>query len=91
MLEWSYRRSVSRLAYSMRTQKTSRPNAKHVLSPADRELMEQYGTAVVECSWVRIKEVPWSRIGGQCERLRKNTSHNYVITTNLPSAISCRC
>lgn len=46
-----------------------RPNAKRVLSPADRELLEQYGAAVVECSWVRVKEVPWSRIGGKCERL----------------------
>ena len=45
------------------------PNAKRVISPADRELMEQYGAAVVECSWVRIKEVPWSKIGGKCERL----------------------
>lgn len=31
--------------------------------------MEQYGAAVVECSWVRIKEVPWQKIGGKCERL----------------------
>ncbi|KAL1988183.1 hypothetical protein VTN96DRAFT_713 [Rasamsonia emersonii] len=45
------------------------PNAKRVLSPADRDLLEQYGAAVVECSWVRVKEVPWSRIGGRCERL----------------------
>ncbi|CRG85316.1 Ribosome biogenesis protein TSR3 [Talaromyces islandicus] len=45
------------------------PNAKHILSPADRDLLEQYGAAVVECSWVRVKEVPWSRIGGKCERL----------------------
>ncbi|KAL2441776.1 18S rRNA aminocarboxypropyltransferase [Exophiala dermatitidis] len=45
------------------------PNAKKVLSPADRELLEQYGAAVVECSWVRVQEVPWSRIGGKCERL----------------------
>ncbi len=47
----------------------SRPNAKRILSGADRQLLEQYGAAVVECSWVRIKEVPWSRIGGKCERL----------------------
>lgn len=45
------------------------PNAKTTISPADRELMEQYGAAVVECSWARVKEVPWSKIGGQCERL----------------------
>lgn len=46
-----------------------RPNAKKTISPADRELLEQHGAAVVECSWVRVQEVPWSRIGGKCERL----------------------
>ncbi|KIV96140.1 hypothetical protein PV10_00044 [Exophiala mesophila] len=45
------------------------PNAKTIVSPADRELLEQYGAAVVECSWVRVQEIPWSRIGGKCERL----------------------
>lgn len=45
------------------------PNAKQVISPADRDLLEQYGAAVVECSWARIKEVPWAKIGGKCERL----------------------
>src|ERR1700710_1252801 len=47
----------------------SSPKAKTVPSPADRELLEQYGAAVVECSWVRLSEVPFSRIGGKCERL----------------------
>jgi pre-rRNA-processing protein TSR3 len=46
-----------------------RPNAKQILSASDKELLEQHGAAVVECSWVRIKEVPWSRLGGKCERL----------------------
>lgn len=46
-----------------------RPNAKQMISAADGELLEQYGAAVVECSWARIKEVPWSKIGGKCERL----------------------
>lgn len=45
------------------------PNAKATISPADKEVMEQYGAAVVECSWARTKEVPWNRIGGKCERL----------------------
>lgn len=45
------------------------PNAKTVISPADRELLEQFGAAVVECSWVRVKEVPWAKIGGKCERI----------------------
>ena len=45
------------------------PNAKQTISPADREIMEQFGAAVVECSWARVDEVPWPKIGGKCERL----------------------
>jgi len=45
------------------------PNGKHTISPADKDLMEQFGAAVVECSWARVQEVPFSRIGGKCERL----------------------
>ncbi|RKF76106.1 Ribosome biogenesis protein TSR3 [Golovinomyces cichoracearum] len=45
------------------------PNANETISPADRKIMEQFGAAVVECSWARTKEVPWTKIGGKCERL----------------------
>ena len=45
------------------------PKAKNILSGADKGLLEQYGAAVVECSWNRVDEVPFSRIGGKCERL----------------------
>lgn len=45
------------------------PKAKHLVSPADRDLLEQYGAAVVEASWNRIEEVPWGKIGGKNERL----------------------
>lgn len=71
-----------------------RPNAKKVVSAADKELLEQYGAAVVECSWVRIKEVPWGKIGGKCERLCmadalscQSLRANLLITAN--SAVSC--
>ncbi|EMC99641.1 hypothetical protein BAUCODRAFT_119218 [Baudoinia panamericana UAMH 10762] len=45
------------------------PKAKNLLSPADRPILEQYGAAVVEASWKRIEEVPFSRIGGPNPRL----------------------
>ena len=45
------------------------PKGKKLVSRADRELLEQYGAAVVEASWKRIEEVPFARIGGKCERL----------------------
>ena len=45
------------------------PKAKTIVNPADRGVLEQYGAAVVEASWNRIEEVPWSRIGGPHQRL----------------------
>lgn len=45
------------------------PKGKKLVSRADRELLEQYGAAVVEASWKRIDEVPFAKIGGKCERL----------------------
>ncbi|TLD20211.1 rRNA processing [Venturia nashicola] len=45
------------------------PNGKTVVSRSDKELVEQFGAAVVEASWNRIDEVPFGRIGGKCERL----------------------
>lgn len=45
------------------------PKAKKIISKEDKELLEQYGAAVVEASWKRIDEVPFGRIGGKCERL----------------------
>lgn len=45
------------------------PNGKATVSPADRPIIEQFGAAVVECSWARTQEVQWSKVGGKCERL----------------------
>ncbi|KAJ5085422.1 Ribosome biogenesis protein TSR3 [Penicillium argentinense] len=65
------------------------PNAKKIVSPADRELMEQYGAAVVECSWVRVKEVPWSRIGGKCERLLPYLIAANTVNYGKPWRLNC--
>lgn len=45
------------------------PKAKSIISPADREICEQYGASVVEASWNRIDEVPFNKIGGPHSRL----------------------
>ncbi|CUM63552.1 uncharacterized protein PRCAT00001130001 [Priceomyces carsonii] len=45
------------------------PNGKSVVSPADREIVENFGSAVVECSWARLEEIPFEKIGGKHERL----------------------
>jgi len=37
--------------------------------PNDKEIVETNGAAVVECSWARLDEIPFNKIGGKHERL----------------------
>ncbi|KAI0259483.1 DUF367-domain-containing protein [Gloeopeniophorella convolvens] len=53
------------------------PNGKQVLSPADREIVDKGGLAVVECSWARLSEIPFTKIASPHERLLP-----YLIATN---------
>lgn len=54
-----------------------RPNGTTVVSNADKHLLEEFGAAVVECSWARLDDVPFGKIGGKCERLLP-----YLVATN---------
>lgn len=45
------------------------PKTKILVSPADRALMEEHGASVIECSWARVAEVPFARMGGRHERV----------------------
>ncbi|KAI0275501.1 DUF367-domain-containing protein [Russula aff. rugulosa BPL654] len=53
------------------------PNAVQVLSPADKEFIDKGGLAVVECSWARLSEIPFSKIASPHERLLP-----YLVATN---------
>ncbi|OJA15453.1 hypothetical protein AZE42_02210 [Rhizopogon vesiculosus] len=53
------------------------PKATLVMSPADREIVGRDGVAVVECSWARLDDVPFSKIASPHERLLP-----YLIATN---------
>ncbi|KUI58225.1 Ribosome biogenesis protein TSR3 [Cytospora mali] len=65
------------------------PNGKHVISPADRELMDAYGAAVVECSWARTKEVQWNKVGGRCERLLPYLVAANTVNYGKPWRLNC--
>ncbi|KEY67968.1 hypothetical protein S7711_02173 [Stachybotrys chartarum IBT 7711] len=65
------------------------PNGKHVVSPADRDLMDQYGAAVVECSWARTKEVQWNKVGGKCERLLPYLVAANTVNYGKPWRLNC--
>ena len=45
------------------------PNGRTPVSPADLSLLLEHGAAVVECSWARLAEVPFTKLGGRHERL----------------------
>ncbi|KAF8630520.1 hypothetical protein AX15_002866 [Amanita polypyramis BW_CC] len=53
------------------------PKATQVISPADRDLVLKGGLAVVECSWARLDDVPFSKIASPHERLLP-----YLLATN---------
>ncbi|KAL1871036.1 hypothetical protein VTK73DRAFT_2309 [Phialemonium thermophilum] len=65
------------------------PNGKQVVCPDDRPLIEQYGAAVVECSWARVKEVQWSRVGGRCERLLPYLVAANTVNYGKPWRLNC--
>ncbi|KAH0441896.1 hypothetical protein CcaCcLH18_01756 [Colletotrichum camelliae] len=65
------------------------PNGKHTVSPADRDLMEQYGAAVVECSWARMQEIQWGKVGGKCERLLPYLVAANTVNYGKPWRLNC--
>jgi pre-rRNA-processing protein TSR3 len=65
------------------------PNGKQVVSPADRELLDQYGAAVVECSWARVDEIQWGKLGGKCERLLPYLVAANTVNYGKPWRLNC--
>lgn len=65
------------------------PNGKHTISPADKELMEAYGAAVVECSWARTQEIQWGKVGGKCERLLPYLVAANTVNYGKPWRLNC--
>ncbi|KAI8986448.1 hypothetical protein BDB01DRAFT_720617 [Pilobolus umbonatus] len=53
------------------------PIGEKVVSPSDRKIVEEYGAAVVDCSWARVDEVPFAKIKGSTDRLLP-----YLVATN---------
>ncbi|KAF9583405.1 ribosome biogenesis protein tsr3 [Lunasporangiospora selenospora] len=53
------------------------PNGQQAVSPADREIVREHGLAVVDCSWAKLGEVPFTRLRAGHDRLLP-----YLIATN---------
>ncbi|KAI0697013.1 hypothetical protein BC835DRAFT_1405760 [Cytidiella melzeri] len=53
------------------------PKGTSPVSPADKDIVAKSGLAVVECSWARLGDVPFSKIASPHERILP-----YLIATN---------
>jgi len=53
------------------------PKGVDPVAPCDRDIIEESGLAVVECSWARLEEVPFVKIRSPHERLLP-----YLVATN---------
>ncbi|KAF8645462.1 hypothetical protein AX16_007808 [Volvariella volvacea WC 439] len=65
------------------------PKATQVVSPADRDLVEKGGLAVVECSWARLDDVPFNKIASPHERLLPYLIAANPINYGKPWRLNC--
>ncbi|KAN0055723.1 hypothetical protein ACTA71_011609 [Dictyostelium dimigraforme] len=45
------------------------PSAKQSISPADRDIVQNLGVSVVDCSWAKVDSIPFGKMKGGHDRL----------------------
>lgn len=65
------------------------PSAERVVSPADREVMQASGLAVVDCSWAELERVPFARLPRGGERLLPFLVAANTVNYGKPYKLNC--
>ncbi|KAJ3407995.1 ribosome biogenesis protein tsr3 [Chytriomyces hyalinus] len=65
------------------------PKGKSYVSPADREIILEHGICVVDCSWARLGEVPFSKIASPHERILPHMIATNPVNYGKISKLNC--
>ncbi|KAG8199579.1 hypothetical protein JTE90_009416 [Oedothorax gibbosus] len=65
------------------------PAATKCVGPQDKEIIEEHGAAVVDCSWAMLEQTPFSKMKGNNLRLLPYLVATNPINYGKPCSLSC--
>ena len=65
------------------------PQGTTSISPADKEILEQHGMSLIDCSWARLEEIPFRQMQSGHHRLLPFLVAANTVNYGKPSKLSC--
>mmetsp|Transcript_25151 Transcript_25151/g.69514 ORF Transcript_25151/g.69514 Transcript_25151/m.69514 type:complete len:329 (+) Transcript_25151:43-1029(+) len=65
------------------------PRATVALSPSDAPILERSGLSLIDCSWARLDEIPWSQMAAGHHRLLPFLVAANTVNYGKPSKLTC--
>eukprot|EP00934_Nitzschia_sp_Nitz4_P009464 Nitzschia sp. Nitz4//scaffold4_size323378//34584//35171//NITZ4_000618-RA/size323378-processed-gene-0.329-mRNA-1//-1//CDS//3329553273//9454//frame0 len=65
------------------------PEAKQAVSPADTEILEKGGVSLIDCSWARLKEIPFRQMQSGHHRLLPFMVAANTVNYGRPFKLNC--